>query len=113
MELKPDLVLRHAPAGQAHPVDLLLDFLDMLFGCATLIVEVDNPVRVHRQIGHDKADAREQLAGMPFNLGDDAAWLVPRRRLILEVTVNAPHMIGRTSDRALEQMTAKAVSNLS
>src|SRR3546814_5473111 len=45
----------------------------------------DLPVWLHRQVGDDEADFGEQLARMPFDLGDDAARLVPGRRLILEV----------------------------
>ena len=56
MKLEPDLILRHALAGQARPVDGLLAFLDVLLGGATLIVEMDDPFGVHRQVGHDKAD---------------------------------------------------------
>src|SRR3546814_3956677 len=44
-----------------------------------------HPVWLHRQVGDDEADFGEQLARMPFDLGDDAARLVPGRRLILEV----------------------------
>ena len=57
MKLKPHLVLRHALARQAGPVDRLLTFLDMLLRGATLIVETDNPVWFHWQIGDDEADA--------------------------------------------------------
>lgn len=87
VKLKADLVLRHALAGQPRPVDRLLTFFDVLLGGATLIVEMDDPVRVHRQVGDDETDAGEQLAGMPLYLGDDPSWFIPGRRLILEVTV--------------------------
>ena len=87
MKLKADLVLRYALAGQPRPVDRLLAFFDVLLGGATLIVEMDDPVRVHGQVGDDETDAGEQLAGMPLYLGDDLSWFVPGRRLILEVTV--------------------------
>lgn len=104
MKLKPHLVLSHALAGQPGPVNRLLAFLDVLLDGATLIVEVDDPVRVHRQVRHDEADAGEQFAGVPLDLGNNAPGLVSRRRLILEVTVDAPHMVGRTPHRTLEQM---------
>jgi hypothetical protein len=44
---------------------------------ATLIVEPDDPVWFHWQVGDNKADAGEQLAGMPFDLGNDPPWFVP------------------------------------
>jgi hypothetical protein len=68
MKLQPRLVLRHALAGQARPVDCLLSFLDMLFGGATLIIEADDPVRLHWHVGYNKTDTRKQLAGMPLDL---------------------------------------------
>ena len=77
MELQADLVLRHALAGQPCPIDRLLAFFDVLLCRAALILEADDPVRLHRQVGDDKADAREQLAGMPFYLGDNPARLAP------------------------------------
>lgn len=55
MKLKSHLVLDHALAGQARPIDRLLAFLDALLNGATLIVETDDPVWVHRKVGHDKA----------------------------------------------------------
>ena len=70
VKLKADLVLRHALAGQARPVDRLLAFLDVLLGCAKLIVEMDDSVRVHGQVGDYETDAGEQIAGMPLYLGD-------------------------------------------
>jgi hypothetical protein len=104
MKLEPDLILRHALAGQARPVDGLLAFLDVLLGGATLIMEVDDPVGVHWQVGHDKADPRERFAGMPLDFGYDPPGLVPRCRLIFHVAVEAPHMVRRSSHRTLEQM---------
>jgi len=89
MKPKADLVLRLALSGQPRPVDCVLAFLDMLLCCAALIVEADDPVRLHRQVGDDEADFGEQLARMPFDLRYDTAGLVPGRRLILEVLVKA------------------------
>ena len=60
-------------------------FLDILLGVATLVVEAHHPVRVHRHIGDNEADFWEQLARMPFDLGDQPAWLIPALRLILDV----------------------------
>ena len=57
----------------------------MLLGGAALVVEPHDPVRVHGHVGDDEADTREQLARVPFDLGDHSARLVPGRRLILEV----------------------------
>ncbi len=76
MRLKPHLVPRHALAGKTRPIDRLPAFLDMLFGGAALVVESNDPVRLHRQLGdHEaylwEADLREQVTRMPFDIGDD------------------------------------------
>ncbi len=59
--------------------------IDVLLGGAALIIEPHHLVRLHRQVGDDEADTREQLVRMPFDLGDHTALIVPRRRLIFEV----------------------------
>ena len=77
MKLKSDLVVAEALARQSRPVDRIFAFLDVLFSRATLIVKTDDPVRLHRQIGNHEAHAREQITGVPLDLGDDAAGLLP------------------------------------
>jgi hypothetical protein len=62
MELKAHFVLRHAFAGQACPIDRLLAFLEVLLCRSTLIVEPDDPVWLHRQVGDDETDAWKQVA---------------------------------------------------
>ena len=61
----------------------------MLLRGAALVVEPHNPIRLHRQVAAGEADAREQLARVPFDLGDNAARLLPGRCLILEILVEA------------------------
>ena len=77
MKLKPHLVPRHALAGKTRPIDHLPAFLDMLFGGAALVVEPNDPVRLHRRVGDHEADLREQVARMPFDPGGDPPWFVP------------------------------------
>lgn len=64
-------------------------FLDVLLGGAALVVEAHHPVWFHRQVDDDEADFGEQVARVPFDLGDRPARLVPGCRLILEVFVEA------------------------
>ncbi len=76
MKLKPHLVPRHALAGKTRPIDRLPAFLDMPFGGDALVVEPNDPVRFHRQLGdHEadlwEADLREQVTPMPFDPGDN------------------------------------------
>ena len=61
----------------------MLALLDALLGSHAPIVEPYDPIRVPGQVGDDEAHTLEQLARMPFALGDDTASLVPALRLIL------------------------------
>jgi hypothetical protein len=76
---------------------------------SALIVEADDPVWLHWQVCDNKADAWEQFAGMPLDLGGDTTGFVPGCRLILEVAVDALHAFWRTTHRALEQMRNSAL----
>ena len=75
----------------------MLAFFDVLLSGAALVVEPHHPVRVHRQFGDDEANTRKQLSRVPFDLGDHPARLVPGRRLILEVLVEAFDTVLRRS----------------
>ena len=77
MKLQPDRVVAEPLAGRPCPVDRVFAFLDVLFGCAALIVEADDLFRFHWQFGDDKAHAREQITRVPLDLCDDAAGLIP------------------------------------
>ena len=59
MKLQPDLVVTEPFAGQSRPVDRVFAFFYVLLSSATLIVEVDDPLWLHRQVGDDKTDTRE------------------------------------------------------
>ncbi len=89
----------------------MLAFLDLLLRRATVIVESDDPFSGTAQVGDDEADARVQLAGMPFDLGNDTAFLAPRSGLIAEAGVIAPHMIRRTANGARQQMGDALLDN--
>ena len=49
---------------------------------------------------------------MPFDLGDHPARLGPASRLIAEVGIVSPHLIRRSSDRALEQIADPVLQDL-
>ncbi len=61
----------------------------MPLGCASLVKEPHNPVRLNRQIGDDETHTGEQLGRVQIDLGNDTAWLVPGRRLIVEILEEA------------------------
>src|SRR5690242_9146432 len=70
-----------------------------------LVIEGDDALGRACQIGDDEADARVQLARMPFDLGHDVAPLVPALRLIAEAGKIAAHLVRRSPNRALDQVT--------
>jgi len=53
--------------GQPGPFDRALAFLDPLLRRATLVVEADDALGRPRQVGHDKADTRVKLGGVPLD----------------------------------------------
>ena len=77
MQLKPDLIVTEPLARQTGPSDGVLAFLDMLLGGAALVVEPKQFFGCKWNIGHDEAKAREQLAGVPFDLGNHLTGLAP------------------------------------
>ena len=84
MHLQPDGVVAEAAARQARPLAGVLALLDVLLRCAAPIVEGHHPLSGAAQVGDDEPDARIQLAGMPFHLGNDPVGrlspVVARRR---------------------------------
>ncbi len=48
---------------------------------------------------------------MPFDLGNDTAFLVPRSGLIAEAGVIAPYMVRRTANGARQQMSNTLLEN--
>lgn len=66
MELEPVLVVPEAAARAPRPAAGVLAFVDVLLGGATAIIEPIDPLGLHRQVGHRKANAREQ-PGYPMN----------------------------------------------
>lgn len=64
----------------------------MLLGRTALVVKSHPPVRLHRLVGDDEAGTREQLAWMPFDLGNHPAFLGPGRGSILEILEEPLHL---------------------
>jgi len=89
MKLQPRLVVTELLAQQPCPAEGILALFDVLLGRAASVVVAADLIGLHGQVGDDEAHAGKQLARMPFDLGDDAAHLVPGRSLILAVLVKA------------------------
>jgi len=64
-----------------------------LLARAALVVEGDDILGGSRYVGDDEADPRIKLARIPFDLGDDAAELVPASGLIAEVGVVSSNFV--------------------
>ena len=63
-------------------------------------------------IGDYEADARNKFARVPLDLGNHPARLGPACRLVGEIGVVPPDLVGRPSDRALEQVGNPVLQNL-
>ena len=61
-EKEPHLVAHEPVTGKACPVQGVLAFLDPLLGCASLVVEVHDPLGSSRQVRDNESDAREEFA---------------------------------------------------
>src|ERR1700730_11901850 len=77
--------------------------LDPLLARPALVVEGDDIFGRPRHVGDDEADAWIEIARMPFDLGDDPAWLRPASGLIMEARMRPAHMVWRMPDRAVQQ----------
>ena len=97
VQLQSDLVVAEPLARQPRPAEGILALLDVLLGGATLVVELHHPVGFHRQVGDDEAHAGEELARMPFDLGDDTALLLLALRPVVEILVEPVHLGQRGS----------------
>jgi len=110
--LEPHLVVAELAAGQSRSLDGKLTFFDPLFRRAPVIVEGDASFGRTGQVGSNEADCRVKLVLMPFDLGDLAAFRVPRSGRVTKAWAIAASMIGQTVDRAAEQMRDALLENL-
>lgn len=57
-----------------------------------LVVEGDDPLGQARQVGDGEPDARNKLARMPLDIGDQPAPLGPTSRRIAEIGTEQAHI---------------------
>src|SRR5215204_2004460 len=112
MKLKTHGIGGESPAGQPRPFDRVLALFDVLLARPALVVEGDDTLGRPRQVSDDKADARIQLARMPFYLGHDMSGLVPALRLIAEAGVVTPYIVRWSPDRSLQQISDLVLQDL-
>ena len=109
-KLEPDGVGGERPARQPCPLDRAFTFFDPLLAGPALVVERHNPFGRARQVGD--ADARIKLTGVPLDFGDHPAWFGPASRLIGEIGIEPTHLVGRSADRALQQVANPMLQDL-
>ena len=102
MKLKPDGIVAEPSAREARPLDGVLALLDVLLSRAAPIVEGHHPLGRPAEIGDDEPDTGKQLAGVPFDLGDDPPRLIPGPGLVAETCIKASHIVRRPADRTPE-----------
>src|SRR5262245_50024392 len=112
MKLEPHRVGGERSARQSRPLDRTLAFLDPLLASAALVVEGDDPLRRSCHVGDDEADTRIKLSGMPFDLRNHPARLGPASGLIAEVRMKPAHLVWRSPNRTLEQITDPVLEDL-
>ena len=74
-------------AGKPRPVQCILAFLDLLLGCATLVVELDHIAGFPPKIRDDEVHSWKKLSRMPLDLGDYSASHVPTGCLIPKTVI--------------------------
>src|ERR1017187_9594837 len=98
-EMQSDLVVVEFVARQPRPLNRILALLDPLLGGSPLIVKPDDPYCRSDEIRPDEAYPREQLAFVPFDLGDHSTGPVPALRLVGEVGIADQGRIRGTAHR--------------
>src|SRR5262249_605073 len=99
VELQADRVGPEGRAREPGPLDGVLAFLDPLLRLPAPVVEGDHLLGATAEVRHDEADARVQLAGMPFDLRDHATRSTPALRLVAEARIGVPNVVRCAADR--------------
>src|SRR5262249_38500290 len=99
-------------ARQPRPLDRPLAFLDPLLARPALVVEGHDALSRAAHVRHDEAEAGIKVAGVPFNLGDAHPRVPDADGARRAARVAAARLVGRTPDRAREQIADPALQNL-
>jgi hypothetical protein len=106
MRLQANRIGGEGTARQPGPLDRALALFDVLLAGAAVVVEGDDPLSRSGQVGDDEAGAWVQLARMPLDLGHDPARFLPALRLIGKPGVMPAHLMRRSPDWALQEMSS-------
>src|SRR5262245_2388676 len=112
MKLEPHRVGGERSARQSRPLDRTLAFFEPLLASAALVVEGDDPLRRPCHVGDDEADTRIKLSGMPLDFRNHPARLGPASGLIAEVRMKPTHLVWRSPNWTLEQITDPVLEDL-
>jgi len=82
---KPRLIRCKPPATCLVPSEGVLPFFYPVFNLTPTVVCGNYFVRFKLGVGHNKSDAREEFAGVPFNLADNPPRLIPFLRLVMKL----------------------------
>ena len=86
-------------AGQPRAAERILALLDVLFGGAAAVVELDHPLVGSDQVGHDKADPRVELALVPLDLGHHPTGSGSAFGFVVEAGIGHDRLLGPPADR--------------
>jgi len=85
---------------------------DVLFCGAAAVVELDHALGGSGQVGHDEADARVQLALVPFDLGHHPTGSGPAGGLATEAGVGHDRLLGRSADGSGQEVADPPLQDL-
>ena len=108
-ELQPDMIVAEAMTGKPRPIHRILAFLDALFRCSPMVVEMDNILRSPAKVGDDEPDSGEELATMLFYFCDYPTLMIPRYGLVVKLVVQDYWCLRRTPDWPRHEMLDFAV----
>ena len=112
MKLEANRVRVEGSTREPRPLDRSFALFYPLLSRPALVVEPDDILRRMTQVRDNESNAREQLSEVPLHFGDNPTRTRPTRRLVVEALVESLHVVRRTPDRPLEQMTDSRLENL-
>ena len=103
-ELQTDMIVAEVMTGKPRPIHRILAFLDALFRCPSVVVEMDNVLLAPSEVGDNEPDSGEELATMPFYFCDYPTLMIPHCGLVMELVVQDYRCFRRKPDRSRHKM---------
>ena len=108
----PHRIVSEVVAVYPRPFDRVLPFLNPLLHGPSLVVEMDNILRSHREVRNDGADTGEELPAIPLHFRDLTPGLTTSCTLVLDVVVSNNGRLRRAargSDKELLDLAPESV----